>query len=99
MSVRSGAMRAGLIPVVLCMATSACSQEQPSQTTYNTVSSPRPVPSSPPEKVERPSPPPSKESLPEEPFAPTSAQGAATVVETYYGLIEAGKYAEALDLR
>lgn len=40
-----------------------------------------------------------EDSLPEEPFSSTSAQGAATIVETYYALIEAGKYAEALKLR
>lgn len=31
----------------------------------------------------------------EAPFAKTSAQGAANVVQTYFALIEAGKYAEA----
>jgi len=51
-----------------------------------------------PEPVARLQPAP-KESLPEGPSAPTSAQDAATVVETYYALIEAGKYAEALKLR
>jgi membrane-bound inhibitor of C-type lysozyme len=35
----------------------------------------------------------------EAPFAPTSAQGAANVVQTYYALVEAGKYAEAGKLR
>jgi hypothetical protein len=38
-------------------------------------------------------------SLAEPKTSPTSAQGAATVVETYYALIEAGKYREALALR
>lgn len=37
--------------------------------------------------------------LSEEPFTPESAQGAATVVETYYALLEAGKYDEARRLR
>ncbi len=31
----------------------------------------------------------------EEPFAPTSAQGAANVVQTYYALLEAKKFVEA----
>ncbi|WP_207801859.1 MliC family protein [Phenylobacterium hankyongense] len=35
----------------------------------------------------------------EAPFSPTSAQGAANVVQTYYALVEAGKYAEAAKLR
>jgi hypothetical protein len=35
----------------------------------------------------------------EAPFAPASAQGAANVLQTYYALIEAGKYAEAFRLR
>lgn len=34
----------------------------------------------------------------EAPFTPQSAQGAANVVQTYYALIGAGKYAEAWDL-
>ena len=33
--------------------------------------------------------------IPEAPFTEASAQGAAHVVETYYGLLEAGRYAEA----
>jgi hypothetical protein len=36
--------------------------------------------------------------VPEAPFAPTSAQGAANVVQTYYALLEAGKYGEAWKL-
>lgn len=35
----------------------------------------------------------------EAPFTPTSAQGAANVVQTYYALIEAGKYAQAWRLQ
>jgi membrane-bound inhibitor of C-type lysozyme len=35
----------------------------------------------------------------ETPFSPTSAQGAADVVQTYYALVEEGKYAEAAKLR
>jgi membrane-bound inhibitor of C-type lysozyme len=35
----------------------------------------------------------------EAPFTPDSAQGAANVVQTYYALIEAGKYAEAWRLQ
>jgi membrane-bound inhibitor of C-type lysozyme len=35
----------------------------------------------------------------EAPFTPQSAQGAANVVQTYYGLIESGRYAEAAKLR
>jgi hypothetical protein len=35
----------------------------------------------------------------EAPFSPTSAQGAAEVVQTYYALIEARKYEEARRLR
>lgn len=35
----------------------------------------------------------------EAPFAPESAQGAANVLQTYYALIEAGKYEEAWKLR
>jgi hypothetical protein len=34
----------------------------------------------------------------EAPFAPDSAQGAANVVQTYYALIEEGKYAQAYQL-
>jgi hypothetical protein len=34
----------------------------------------------------------------EAPFTPTSAQGAANVVQTYYALLEAGKYGEAWKL-
>ena len=37
--------------------------------------------------------------LSEAPFTPTSAQGGADVVQTYFALIEAGRYAEALKLR
>lgn len=72
---------------------SACGEEQPSQPTpTNFAAEPRPQPSPSPQL-------PAEASLAERPFSPTSAQGAATVVETYYGLIEAGKYAEALKLR
>jgi hypothetical protein len=35
----------------------------------------------------------------EAPFTPESAQGAANVVQTYYALVEAGKFAEARRLR
>jgi len=42
---------------------------------------------------------PAEASLPEPTASPTSAQGAATVVETYYALIEAGKYRDAFALR
>ena len=35
----------------------------------------------------------------EAPFAETSAQGAANVVQTYYALLEAGRYGEARRLR
>jgi membrane-bound inhibitor of C-type lysozyme len=35
----------------------------------------------------------------EAPFSPTSAQGAADVAQTYYALVEEGKYAEAAKLR
>ena len=72
-----------------------CGGEQPSGPALaNTVieTQPRPKP------VARPEPAP-KESLPESPSGPTSAHGAATVVETYYALIEARQYAEALKLR
>jgi hypothetical protein len=34
----------------------------------------------------------------EAPFAPTSAQGAANVVQTYYALLESGKYRDAWNL-
>jgi hypothetical protein len=33
--------------------------------------------------------------IPEAPFTETSAQGAANVVQTYHGLLEAGRYGEA----
>lgn len=35
----------------------------------------------------------------EEPFSQTSAEGAAQVLQTYYALIEAGRYDEAWELR
>jgi hypothetical protein len=35
----------------------------------------------------------------EAPFSPTSAQGGADVVQTYFALVEAGRYAEAWKLR
>jgi hypothetical protein len=44
-------------------------------------------------------PPLAEASLPEPPFTSESAQGAATVVETYYALIEASKYDQARALR
>lgn len=40
-----------------------------------------------------------KTPLSEAPFTPTSAQGAAKVVQTYYALIEDGKYAQAAKMR
>ena len=73
----------------------ACGGEQPSGSSLaNTDVETKPQP----EPVARPRPAP-RENLPEGPSGPTSAQGAATVVETYYALIEARQYAEALKLR
>jgi hypothetical protein len=72
-----------------------CGQKQPSPASPVEVPPAipsRPAPAAP--KADRPA-----ASLPEEPFSPTSAQGAATVVETYFALIEAQKYREALALR
>ncbi|URD59728.1 hypothetical protein M8312_07795 [Sphingomonas sp. KRR8] len=56
-----------------------------------------PAPAPPPTNTAAPAAPakPEREVVSEAPFTATSAQGAANVVQTYYALIEAKKYAEA----
>jgi len=85
---------------LLLVLLSACGERQQSSpaSTENNASAPA-APEPQPEPSAEGKPPPGEASLLEAPSSLTSAQGAATVVETYYALIEAGKYAEALELR
>jgi hypothetical protein len=54
-----------------------------------------PPPAAPPEPGPAGGLPDDRTPVPEAPFSDTSAQGAAQIVQTYYALIEAGRYAEA----
>ena len=57
--------------------------------------SPSPAPLNPPAPGEPGGLPDDRTPISEAPFAPDSAQGAANVVQTYYALIEGGKYRQA----
>ena len=104
-------MRKSLIPALFLLLAACGSAEPESTASDETAASaPAPTPAPEPRPTPEPAPPQAAEPIPpgqpgglpddrtpisEVPFAPGSAQGAANVVQTYYALIEAGKYAEA----
>ena len=77
-----------IVPALLMLAACSSEQEQVPDSNETTNVVPAPAPS-------EPAPPPDTNVASEEPFAPTSAQGAANVVQTYYALLEAKKFVEA----
>jgi len=95
-------MQKRLALIVAAIATVSCSgnpqcDQSAAPATSNTQPTPSaaPLQTAEPNRKEQTDPP----SLSEAPFAQDSAQGAATIVQTYYALIEAGKYREAHQLR
>jgi len=90
-------------PLLLAMlaACSAPSSPNQAEATPSPTPTPTPPPSSTPAPVEPPAPgtpgglPDDRTPLSETPSAKTSAQGAAQVVQSYFALIEAGKYRDA----
>ena len=96
-----------LAPLLLSIAllASACGGGETNQATAKDEPEP-PMPSGPPLAQSELAEPGEPGGLPDDgtptseaPFAPGSAQGAANVLQTYYALIEAGKYADAWKLR
>lgn len=93
--------------LTLLLAVTACGeaeQRQPAKAERAAAPAPLPAPApreplAPPALKERSGLPDTKEPLSETPSSSTSAQGAADVLQTYYALVEAGKYEEAFRLR
>lgn len=91
---------APILPLALL---AACGQPQSSEIATNTATAATPAPADPvastPGEIPTPAPSVSPTPLPdvvsEVPFTADSAQGAADIVQTYFALIEAGKYRQA----
>lgn len=87
------------LPLALLLITGCDRAAPPEQTARQEVPAQAAAPQPPAPQVEVEPVPAEPASLPEAPFTEESAQGAANVAQTYYALLEAGKYEEAWHLR
>ena len=88
-----------LLSFLACSCGSSEAPPPPAEPRQETASRVPPRPLEPPSPGERGGLPDDRTPVSEAAFAPESAQGAANVLQTYYALIEARKYAEAFRLR
>jgi hypothetical protein len=85
------------LALILAASLAACGRPQPTAEAPAAPTAPSPPlkPLAPPGPGEPGGLPDDRTPVSEAPFTPESAQGAANVVQAYYALLEAGKYAEA----
>ncbi|HWH17471.1 MAG TPA: hypothetical protein VNT77_03910 [Allosphingosinicella sp.] len=78
-----------LLAIAVCLSCLSCGDGEPQPKTANAARQEPPPPAKPRDST----------FVEKKPFTDVSAQDAAKVLQTYYALIEAGRYEEALELR